>query len=136
MKKLFSTKVSENALAFALLVLRVGAGSVTLMKHGLDKLMHFSQKAGGFADPFGIGSTASLSLTVFAEFFCAVFIILGLFTRLACIPLIINMGVALFIAHKGDFFGQGELAGLFLIVFFTLLITGPGKASLDRFIAK
>src|SRR5689334_18283490 len=136
MKKLFSTRVSENALAFALLVLRVGAGSLMLMKHGLDKLMHFSQKAGGFADPFGIGSTASLSLSVFAEFFCAVFIILGLFTRLATIPLIVNMCVALFIAHKGDFFGQGELAGLFLVVFFTLLFTGPGKVSLDRLIAK
>ena len=136
MKKLFSTRVSENALAFALLVLRVGAGSLMLMKHGLDKLMHFSQKAGGFADPFGIGSTASLSLAVFAEFFCAVFIILGLFTRLATIPLIIAMSVALFVAHQGDFFGKGELAGLFLIVFVTLLFTGPGKASLDRLIAK
>lgn len=136
MKKLFSTRVSENALAFALLVLRVGAGSLMLMKHGLDKLMHFSQKSGSFADPFGIGSTASLSLTVFAEFFCAVFIILGLFTRLATIPLIINMAVALFIAHQGDFFGKGELAGLFLIVFITLLFTGPGKVSLDRLIAK
>ena len=136
MKKIFSTRVSENALAFALLVLRIGAGSLVLMKHGLDKLMHFSQKAGGFADPFHIGSTASLSLSVFAEFFCAVFIILGLFTRLACIPLLINMAVALFVAHQGDFFGKGELAGLFMVVFFTLLITGPGKASLDRFIAK
>lgn len=136
MKKLFSTRVSENALAFALLVLRVGAGSLMLMQHGLDKLMHFSQKSGSFADPFGIGSTASLSLTVFAEFFCAVFIILGLFTRLATIPLIINMAVALFIAHQGDFFGKGELAGLFLIVFITLLFTGPGKVSLDRLIAK
>ena len=136
MKKLFSTRVSENALAFALLVLRVGAGSLMLMKHGLDKLMHFSQKAGGFADPFGIGSTASLSLAVFAEFFCAVFIILGLFTRLATIPLIIAMSVALFVAHQGDFFGKGELAGLFFIVFVTLLFTGPGKVSLDRLIAK
>jgi putative oxidoreductase len=136
MKKLFSTRVSENALGFALLVLRVGAGSLMLMQHGLDKLMHFSQKSGAFADPFGIGSTASLALTVFAEFFCAIFIILGLFTRLATIPLIINMGVALLVAHKGDFFGKGELAGLFLIVFITLLFTGPGKVSLDRLIAK
>ena len=38
---------------------------------------------------------------VFAEFFCAAFIILGLFTRLASIPLVIAMGVAVFFAHKG-----------------------------------
>ncbi len=136
MRKLFSTKTSESALSFALLVLRVGAGSAMLMNHGLDKLIHFSQKAGGFADPFGLGSTASLSMTIFAEFFCAVFIILGLFTRLAAIPLIINMAVALFMAHNGDFFGKGELAGLFLVCFITLLFTGAGKISLDRFLAK
>src|SRR5687768_12721816 len=136
MKRIFGTRISESAFAFSILVLRVGAGSLMLMNHGLDKLMHFSQKAGGFADPFGIGSTASLSLTVFAEFFCSVFIILGLFTRLACIPLVINMAVALFIAHQGDFFGKGELAGLFLVCFVTLLFAGPGRVSLDRFLVK
>lgn len=136
MKKLFSTGVSENALAFALLVLRVGAGLLMMIKHGFDKLTHFAQIAPKFADPFHIGSTTSLALVVFAEFFCAAFIILGLFTRLACIPLVVAMSVALFSANKGDFFGKGETAGLFLIIFFVLLFTGPGKASLDRLIAK
>ena len=136
MKRLFSTRTSESAFSFALFVLRLGAGSLMLMNHGLDKLVHFSQKAGGFADPFGIGSTASLSLDIFAEFFCSIFIILGLFTRLACIPLIIAMVTALFIAHNGEFFGRGELPGLFLIVFVTILFAGPGRLSLDRFVVK
>jgi putative oxidoreductase len=136
MKKLFSTRTSENALAFATLVFRVGAGSLIMIVHGLDKIMHFAQKAHKFADPFHIGSTTSLSLVVFAEFFCAAFIILGLFTRLACIPLIIAMAVALFSIHKGDFFGAGESAGLFLTCFLALLFTGPGKVSLDSLIAK
>ncbi len=98
--------------------------------------MHFAEKSGRFADPFGIGSTTSLSLTVFAEFFCAAFIILGLFTRLAAVPLVIAMSVALFYAHKGQFFGDGESAALFLTAFLAILLLGPGKASLDRFIAK
>jgi len=136
MKKLFSTRTSDNALSFAMFTLRLGAGSLMMVDHGLDKIMHFAQKAHKFADPFHIGSTTSLSLVVFAEFFCAAFIILGLFTRLACIPLIIAMSVALFFAHKGDFYGAGESAGLFLICFLTLLFAGPGKISLDRLIGK
>jgi putative oxidoreductase len=136
MRKLFSTSTSDNAFSFAMLILRLGVGSSMMINHGLDKLMHFAQKAPRFADPFHIGSTTSLSLVVFAEFFCAAFIILGLFTRLACIPLIISMSVALFFAHKGDFFGVGESAGLYLSCFVTLLFTGPGKVSLDRFIGK
>src|SRR5215217_5348544 len=130
MKKLFSTKVSDKAFSFAVLVLRLGAGSLIMINHGLSKIMHFAQMASRFSDPFHIGSTTSLALVVFAEFFCAAFIMLGLFTRLAAIPLVIAMGVALFLAHKGEFFGQGESAGLYLICFVTILLAGPGKASL------
>jgi putative oxidoreductase len=136
MKKLFSTSVSDNAFSFAILVLRAGVGSLMMIQHGLDKLMHFAQKSHKFADPFGLGPTTSLSLVVFAEFFCAAFIILGLFTRLAAIPLIIAMGVALFFAHKGQFYGAGESAGIYLVCFIVLLFTGAGKVSLDRFIGR
>ncbi len=136
MKKLFSVRCSDNALSFATLILRLGAGTLMLVNHGLDKLMHFAEKASRFADPFGLGTTTSLSMVLFAEFFCSVFIILGLFTRIACIPLIIAMSVALFYAHNGDFFGKGELPAIYLTCFITLLFTGPGKVSLDRFIGK
>lgn len=136
MRKLFSTGVSDNAFTFAMLVLRIGAASLLLMQHGLDKLMHFSARAAHFADPFHIGSTTSLAMVLFAEVFCSVFVILGLFTRLASIPIIIAMAVALFYANGGDFFGKGELAGLYLVCFITILFNGPGKVSLDNFIAK
>ncbi|MER3463609.1 MAG: DoxX family protein [Chitinophagaceae bacterium] len=136
MRKLFSTRCSDTAFSFATLLLRLGAGSLLLMMHGLDKIKHFSAKAQHFSDPFHIGSTISLSLVIFAEFFCAAFVILGLFTRLACTPIVIVMCVALFYAHNGEFFGRGELAGIYLFAFLTLLFTGPGKVSLDRFIGK
>jgi putative oxidoreductase len=136
MKRIFSTKVSENTLAFALFVLRFGSASLIMVRHGFDKLAHFSKIAPHFSDPFHIGSTTSLALVVFAEFFCSAFVILGLFTRLACIPLVINMSLALFYASNSDFYGKGELPGLFLICFLTLLFTGPGKLSLDRLVSK
>ena len=136
MRRLFSTRVSENALAFALLILRLGAGSLLLVKYGFNKLVHFASIAPRFADPFHIGSTTSLALVIFAEFFCSAFIIIGLFTRLACIPLVISMSIALFLANKGDFFGKGEAAGLYLVIFVMLLFTGPGKVSLDRLVGK
>src|SRR2546423_6783833 len=136
MKKLFSTSCSDNSFSFAMLVLRLGAGLLIMIHYGLDKLMHFAQKAPKFADPFHIGSTTTLSLVVFAEFFCGAFVVLGLFTRLACIPLVIAMSVALISANKGDFIGVGLNAGLFLACFITLLFAGPGKVSLDRFIGK
>jgi putative oxidoreductase len=136
MKRLFSTRVSDNAFNLGMLLLRTGFGSAMMINHGLDKLMHFSEKAGKFADPFHIGSTTSLALVVFAEFFCAAFIALGLFTRLAAVPLVIAMGIALFITHKGHFFSDGEMAGIYLAAFLAILIMGPGKFSVDKFIGK
>lgn len=135
MRRLFSTRVSENALGFALLILRVGVGSQMLM-HGYSKLQNFNAGAAKFNSFFGLSPTVSFALLVFAEFFCAAFIILGLFTRLAAIPLIIAMSVALFMAHKGLFYGEGETAGTFLVVFLTLLFSGAGKFSVDRAIGK
>lgn len=57
---------------------------------------------------------------------------LGLWTRAALIPLIINMSVIVFIAHAGDPFGRKEIGLFFLITFVVLFLTGPGKYSMDN----
>jgi putative oxidoreductase len=134
--KFMTTKYSSSAFSFATLILRLGVGIIMLMAHGSEKLRHFSKYSSGFADPFHIGSVTSLSLDIFAEFFCSCLIILGLLTRLACIPLIIAMAVALFYAHHGDIFGMGERAGLFLTAYISLLFLGPGKVSVDGALGK
>ena len=133
MKRLFSIKYSDNGISFAALILRLALGAMTL-PYGFSKLTSFASRTGNFADPFHIGPMPSLILAIFAEVFCAVFIILGLFTRFACIPLIITMAVALGFANHWQLFGDGQRAALFLVGYIVLLVTGPGKISLDRFI--
>jgi putative oxidoreductase len=135
MKKLLSTKYSAGAFNAAMLLLRLGAG-VLMMNHGYDKLVHFSKYQHGFMNFLGLGSTVSLALLVFAEFFCALFIIIGLFTRLSAIPLIVAMSIALFKAHNGQFFGDGEIVALYLTCYLVLLFVGPGKISVDGMMGK
>ena len=106
------------------------------MPHGYQKLKNFATGTAGFSDPFHIGGTASLSLTIFAELFCALLVVLGLMTRVACMPLIIAMSVALFYSHQGQIFGDGEHAALYLSGYIALLFTGPGKISLDKLVGK
>ena len=134
-KKIFSTRYSDQSVSFALLLLRLSLGGL-MIPHGFKKLMNFASKSSGFSDPFGIGGPASMSLTIFAEFFCAIFVAAGLMTRLSCIPLIIAMAVALFYSHHGELFGDGEHAALYLAGYVALLFTGPGKISIDRLIGK
>ncbi len=135
MKKLMSTNYSAGAFNFALLLLRFGAG-ILIINHGYDKLVHFSGYSSQFMPFLGLSPNIALALVIFAEFFCAIFLILGLFTRLSAIPPIIAMSVALFKAHNADVFGKGELATLFLVAFLVIFILGPGKMSVDGLTGK
>ena len=130
MKQLLSTKYSAGAFNAAMLLLRLTVGFL-MINHGYGKLVHFGEMQGKFMNFLGLGQTVSLALVVFAEFFCSIFLILGLFTRLSSIPLIVAMSVALFKAHNADFFGDGEKAAIFLGCYLVLLILGPGKISVD-----
>jgi putative oxidoreductase len=135
MSQFFSTKYKQGALDFSLFLLRLAGGGL-MIKHGFDKLIHFNDKVRTFPDPLHVGSTISLSLVIFAEFFCAVLLVFGLLTRLAAIPLVICFSIALFVIHHGQVWGDGESSALFLAVYLALLFTGPGKFSLDRLIGK
>lgn len=121
----------------ALLIFRVTISSFMLFGHGLGKLNRlFSGGEIKFFDPFGIGQQFSLVLAVFAEFFAAGLIILGLLTRFSSVSLIITMFVAGFIYHSDDPFGSKEKSLLYLVSYILLFLTGPGKYSLQSIIGK
>ena len=135
MKKLMSTSYTTASFNIAIFLLRVGF-SVLMINHGYDKLVNFYRYKNDFMNFLGMGSSLSLALVIFSEFFCALFLLIGLFSRLVCIPLIIGMFVALAKAHNWDFFGDGEHATMFIIGFTVILLVGPGKASMDGMLGK
>ncbi|MBS1743902.1 MAG: DoxX family protein [Bacteroidetes bacterium] len=130
MRKLLSTNYSAAAFNIAMLLLRIVFG-ILLMNHGYGKLSHFTDTSQHMPQFLGMSSSITTALVVFAEFFCALFVILGLFTRFAAMIIVINMSYALIVAHKWDVFSTGEMATLFLGAFFVLLLIGPGKISVD-----
>jgi putative oxidoreductase len=132
LRAIASDKSPSGAAGWGLAILRIGLGLGMILGHGWPKLMAFSDRAAKFADPLGLGSPLSLALIVFAEVFCAGLIVLGVFTRLAAIPLIFGMGVVAFVIKGGDVLGQGELAAVYALGFIALLIGGGGSLSLGR----
>jgi putative oxidoreductase len=132
MHNLLSVKVwSFDA---GVLVLRISCALMLL--HGWPKFTEFSEGSTDWPDPFHVGTTVSYALTVFAELFCTIFLLLGLFSRLALIPLIILMSVIVFIIHGEDPFADREHALMYLLSYIALFFTGPGKYSVDNLIQK
>ncbi|WP_149275726.1 DoxX family protein [Pareuzebyella sediminis] len=122
----------QNALVrdVGLLLLRIGA-SITIMTHGYGKLQMLLN-GDEFGDPIGLGAMPSLFLATLGEFVCPILIIFGFKTRWAAIPTAITMMVAFFIVHASDPFQRKELSLLYLIVFVSIILLGPGKYSVDR----
>lgn len=139
MKKLLSFLFSSGSytmpVSLSLLLIRFIVGAF-MLSHGYGKLL--SLLADGpvqFADPIGMGMTASLVLAVFAEFFCSLFLILGIGTRLSTIPLLVTMLVAAFVVHANDGFGRQELPLLYASIYGMIALAGAGKFSVDYWIS-
>lgn len=130
MKRFLTTTSSTNA-SLGLLILRLGAGGL-MLTHGYPKLIRLLDGNLKFGDPLGIGSEVSFILMVFAEFICSILIMLGIYTRLASIPLIIGMMTAAFIHHSADPLDVKERTFLYLVIFIGLLFTGSGKYAVDK----
>ena len=77
-----------------------------------------------------------------AEFFCGAALLFGVLTRLAAIPLIVTMIVAITTAKiiPGKVEGLTDFVGaeewIYIVIFVWLAVAGPGAASIDRLLAR
>lgn len=133
------TKEWKNAKDIALLILRLALGFFLIHGHGWGKLqVIFSGAEIEFMDPIGIGATLSFYLAAFAEGIAAFLLIIGLFTRLAAVVLMLNF-LAIFYTHVilfNDAYLNLELQNLFFFGFLVVFIMGPGKHAIDYAVFK
>lgn len=147
MKKIIAT----NADNWTALIARL-AIAVTIFPHGAQKLLGwfggygFSGTMNFFTGAAGLPWIIGFLVILF-EFFGPLFLILGLYTRIAALAIIANFIGVLFssIIHNGFFMNwsmtgnKGEGVEYFILLFglaLISLIAGGGKASVDGAIAK
>ncbi|MCF5233321.1 DoxX family protein [Pseudomonas sp. OE 28.3] len=118
--------------ALGLLFLRVSASLFLLWVHGLPKLLHYSQQLTLIEDPFHLGANVTLCLAIGAEVVCPLLIIAGVWVRLACLPILAVLLVALLVVHPQWSLFEGQFGWLLLILFSSILIAGPGRLALDH----
>jgi putative oxidoreductase len=141
MNKLFllSANPINNTIGLFLIRLIIG---LLMAFYGYEKLIHFNDLA---ASEFwaknvsflGMSGKTPLALTVFAEFFCSIFLILGLFTRFSLLVLMFCMAYIFLVIFPFSIIDKGENGYhfnetfVYFIIYTGLLFTGPGKFSLD-----
>ncbi|EIK46235.1 hypothetical protein O59_000256 [Cellvibrio sp. BR] len=138
-------KVLATNNSFSALALRLPLG-IIFAAHGAQKLFGWFggyglQGTGQWMESIGLGPGVLMAaLSGSAEFFGGLALILGLLTRPAALVLAVTMLVAIFTVHfsnglfmsnNGYEFGLALLAGAV-----SLLISGGGRASVDRLLAK
>ena len=124
-------------------VLRICTGEALFLRHGLEKQpAHWAQFMAHFPNPIGIGPHASFLVAFLSDFVCGILLIIGLGTRWAAAFCFANIFVAWAFVHHFAFLGKGpgsdhgELIVLYLGALLTLLLCGPGAASIDRILAR
>jgi len=130
---------TEKGRPFALLLGRLGVGLLFMSTgwgkvHSLDKVTHFFET-------LGIPAPGLNAVVVgYSELLCGAALVLGVLTRLATIPLIVSMIVAILTAKRSDLHGLFDLIGFeeftYLVVLVMIALLGPGNWSVDRILGK
>jgi putative oxidoreductase len=113
---------------------------VAFIESGWGKVNNLD-KVTAFFTELGIPAPAFQATFVsWVELVCGTLVLIGLATRLAAVPLICTMIVALITAKAEDIGGVGDLVGLIEFTYIALLawlvVAGPGLLSLDHLIAR
>ena len=115
-----------------LLFLRVSGALFLLWVHGLPKWLNYSEQLKLIEDPFHLGAHVTLLLAIFAEVLCPLLIIAGVLVRLACLPILAVLLIAMLVVHPQWTLFEGQFGWLLLIIFTSVLIAGPGRLVLRQ----
>jgi len=130
---------TPRTIGWGIALIRIMVGIVFVMHGGQKLFIYGVSGVASSMEQMGMPlPMVSAVLASFAEFFGGAFMLLGLFTRIAAIPLAFVMFVAVTTVHisQGFFLPGGfEYALTLLITNIGLILTGAGELSLDHYIA-
>ena len=109
---------------------------VVFAQTGWGKLHNLAKVTAFFTDLKIPAPHFNAQLVATTELVGGLLLLVGLLTRLAALPLIVSMTVAIVTAKRGELTGLGDFLGLeewtYVLLFLWIAIAGPGPLSLDN----
>lgn len=139
--RFLNAKFVPTRVDVGLLLLRVGTGLILFMRHGWEKVSTLSLSNPRFPSVLGLGHTGTWIMAMLSDGIFSLLFILGIGTRWIALYAFLEIFAAWAFVHHFTFLGKspaadhGELIALYLSAFLALMITGPGRYSVDALIA-
>ena len=135
MKTFFSSSPLWQSTGLTLIRMVVG---FFMIYHGLE--IFSEQKMNNYFqwDMFKNSSSAQTMVYIgkAAELIGGILLFIGLFTRVACVIIIVTMSYITFFVGHGKVWYEDQHPFLFVLLGFLFFFTGPGNFSLDKLIFK
>lgn len=135
-KRLTNTFPDATVFHLSVLILRFAISLEIMLAHGLKKLGVGVAVAEQVPNPLHLPEKLNEGFAIAGNLVFPVFVILGLFTRLAILPILAITLTGYFVVHWHDSILERDTPFMYSMVYLFILFIGPGKYSIDYRIYK
>lgn len=129
--KIFSPWANELTSNITLLGFRILVSISMINTHGMKKLLDFEATIQHIPDPMGLGGKMSAIIAIIANIVAPIFIIFGLGTRLAVLPILSVTLTGFLIVHGSDPWPIRDVPLMYSLAYLLVFFMGAGKYSID-----
>ena len=125
-----------DTVSLGLLFFRIAVSIELILVHGLKKLGVGVSTAEVVPNPLHLPETLNQIFATTANVILPLFVIFGLLTRLAVLPILAVTLTGYFVVHGNSPLSERDIPFMYSISFLLLLIAGSGKYSVDSMLFK
>jgi putative oxidoreductase len=119
-----------------MLLFRIALSLELMVVHGFKKVGINVAVAEKVPNPLQLNESVNNAFAVSANLFFPVFVILGLFTRIATLPILAVIVTGYFVVHWNDNLTVKDIPFMYSLSYLLIMVLGPGRYSVDYFIHK
>ncbi|KIC95022.1 DoxX family protein [Flavihumibacter solisilvae] len=135
-QKVTTVSLEGNAIHYGLLVFRILLSLELIVVHGLKKVGLCGCEKEQIPNPLHFPEAFNNLFAIAANLVFPLFVIAGLFTRLTILPVLAVTLTGYFVLHWSDPLIIRDMPYMYSLSFLLLLVSGPGKYSIDNLINK